>query len=92
MKRAELDTLLTELYETSVESRKMEKRLKELKEIVKNDIGSGAYGDYIVTIEDRERESFSLKDARASVTKAVWDKIKVFVKVTEFKLVRVVRA
>lgn len=75
----------------SEQNRKIEKELTELKDILKQK-GSGRYGDYIVAVEDRERESFTLKEAKESLTEAVWNKIKDFVKVTAYQQVKVVKA
>lgn len=79
------------VYELSTEMRRLEKEAKELKEALK-EAGSGKYGDYVVSIVEAERESFKLKDAKAGVTEAVWNKIKGFVNVTSYKTVKVVKA
>lgn len=66
-----------------------EKRAKELRDIAIEQIGSGEVGDYVVIIEDAERETFSLKDAKAHVTPSVWEKISAFVKVTSYQTLKV---
>ncbi len=83
--------LAKRVYELNEQSKKIDKELCELKEALKAQ-GSGKYGEYVVIVENRERENFKLKDAKASVTEAVWNKIKGFVSVTQYQQVKVSRA
>ena len=83
--------LAKRVYELSEQSRKIEKELSELKEALKAS-GSGQYGEFTVLVEDRERENFKLKDARATVSEAVWNKIKEFVSTTQYQQVKVVKS
>ena len=83
--------LAKRVYELNEQSKKIEKELSELKEALKAQ-GSGKYGEYVVLIEERERENFKLKDAKASVTEDFWAKIKGFVSVTQYQQVKVVKS
>ena len=78
-------------FELNQEAHRIEKELSELKERLKN-AGSGHYGEFVVAIELRERESFSIKEAKEHMTSYVWNKIKSFVRVTTYQQIKVVKA
>ncbi len=68
------------------------KQLMNLNKEILKAAGSGQYGDFIVTVEEKSRENFNLKEAKTNLTQAVWNKISKFVKNTEYKQVKVVKA
>jgi hypothetical protein len=80
-----------QVFELNQQHKEIEKKLSELKERLKA-AGSGKYGNYLVAIEDRTRESFSLKDAREALSESMWERLKRFINVTEYQQVKVVKA
>ena len=91
MNKKELAEIAKQLMNLNEEMKALEKMASERKEILKA-AGSGQYGDFIVTVEERSRENFALKEAKTNLTQAVWNKISKFVKNTEYKQVKVVKA
>ena len=91
MNKKELAEIAKQLMNLNEEMKQLEKMASERKEISKA-AGSGQYGDFIVTVEARSRENFALKEAKTNLTQAVWNKISKFVKNTEYKQVKVVKA
>lgn len=92
MRAAERDKLIKKVYEMNEKQKKLDKELKLLKSQLKEKVKPGQYGDFLVAIEERERESFSLKEAKAKVSKAVWEKIKGFVNTSSYESLKIVRA
>ena len=88
MKKSEL---AEKVFQLNAQSREIDKELKALKEQLKK-AGPGKYGDYVVAINEQERESFKLKDAKSKVTATVWNKIKDFVTVSAYQVVKVSKA
>lgn len=83
-------TILTEYEEQKALVALAEKRIIELRDQILQ-IGSGQHGGFVVLITDQTRESFSLKEAKATLTESVWMKIAPFVKTTAFKNLKVAR-
>lgn len=88
MNTNERDQILTEHQELKQLIATAEKRLAEIREPIMK-MGNGKHGNWIVLISEQERESFSLKDAKANVTPSVWEKISAFVKNTTYRTLKV---
>jgi hypothetical protein len=83
--------ILTTYHNLMEQKKAIEVKFEELKATIKTDIGSGEFGDFIVIVEDRERQSFDWKKAKSEVTEAVWAKISRFLKITSYEQLKVVQ-
>ena len=90
MNTIEKNKLLSEYEENKILMAKAEKRLAELRAEVLR-MGSGKHGEFLVMVQDQERESFSLKEARSEGTPGFIEKLKDFIKSTKYQTVKVER-
>lgn len=91
MTKKQISEIAAKVHALSEEHRAIERELKALKEQLKA-VGSGQYGDYVVTVFDASRDVFKLKDAKRGLTKSVWEKVSQFVYETQYQVVKVVRS
>ena len=90
MNTTEKNKLLSEYEENKMLMAKAEKRLAELRDEVLK-MGSGKHGDFLVMVQDQERETFSLKEARVKGTPGFVEKLKDFIKSTKYQTVKLER-
>lgn len=87
----ERDEILKIYNQKKEEASRLEKEISELRGIIVEQIGSGKFGDFVVLVSDSQRESFSLGEAKNSLSMSVLEKISAFIKTSTFKMVKVVK-
>lgn len=91
MKAEDKKKILEKYVSLNEQLKVLEAELGLLKKIVKEEIREGAPG-YEVTINQMERESFSLKEARENLSKSMLEKIQGFIKKTQYEALLVRKA
>lgn len=91
MKQEDKKAILDKYVTLNEQIKVLEAELKLLKKVVKEDVGTEVEG-FEITINEIERESFSLKDARENLSKDLLRKLAKFIKTTTYETLSVKRA
>lgn len=91
MKANERDEILKKYITMKAQASDIEGELSLMRDQIMEQIPSGMYGEFIVAIEEMERVSFSLKEAKAKLSPAMREKLKPFIKKIEYQTLKVIK-
>lgn len=83
------EELLKRFTHLKAEAADIEGELSLLREKIIEQIAPGQYNDYLVLIEDQERESFQWKQAQATLPDPILQRLREFVKISKYQTVKV---